>query len=165
MLASLMLDSRKSVVKQAPRALDALRGRLLAAIAAGSGLVHGCGGRAQDVADEDTASALGRAEAGDGSRRSGQAGSSSSRELAPQPRSEPPPRQGETCYSPSSIAQSIGIADFISFVPAEAFDENGCLASDYSGWLAGGGCSYDPRAAVVRGERCCHLVDTDIPGC
>jgi hypothetical protein len=163
-------------VKQAPpRGFDALRGRLLAAIAAGAGLVHGCGGRAQDVADEDAE--LGRAGASarapaSGSGRAGQAGTGAStgRTGAPaRPQGatpsagEPASRAGEVCYSPAGLSEAIG--DLVDFLPADALDDNGCLASDYSGYLDGGGCNFDPRPAVVRGDRCCHLLDSGIPVC
>jgi hypothetical protein len=167
-------------VKQAaPRAVDALRGRLLVAITAGAGLVHACGGRARDFADEDAELELGRA--GSAGRapestpgRAGQAagGSSTARAGAPAAASreapsarEPAPREGEICYSPTRIAEATGVGNLLEFLPADAFDENGCLTSDYSGWLDGGACNYDPRAAVVRGDQCCHLLDGSIPVC
>src|SRR5690606_14817123 len=128
--------------------------------------MHACGGRAEDVADED-------AELGAPGERGGR---SSAREAAPRAapdrsmqassgRVAPAPREGEVCYSPSAIAQVTGIGNLLDFPPADAIDENGCLASDYSGWLDAPGCNYDPRPAVVRGERCCHLLDRAIPTC
>jgi hypothetical protein len=140
--------------------------------------VHACGGRAQDFADEDAELELGRAGSSardpeSASGRAGQAGSGSStgRAGAAAPggvtpsRREPTPREGEICYSPTRIAEATGVGNLLEFLPADAFDENGCLASDYSGWLDGGACNYDPRAAVVRGEQCCHLLDSAIPAC
>jgi len=158
----------------APRGFEGLRIRLLAAIAAGAGLVHGCGGRAQDVADEDVelGPTQSRAPERGSSSDSGRARPTPSGDVprpsmpASQPsRSEPPRRDGEICYSPSSIADVSGIGNLLEFLPADAFDDNGCLASNYSSWLDGGACNYDPRPAVVRGDRCCHLLDSAIPAC
>jgi hypothetical protein len=163
------------VRQAAPRAVDALRARLFVAITAGAGLVHACGGRAQDFADEDAELELGRA--GSSARdpesapgRTGQAGSGSSTgrtgaPAAPPSAREPAPREGELCYSPSGLAEASGVGNIVEFLPADAIDENGCLASDYSGWLDGGACNYDPRPAVVRGGQCCHLLDSAIPVC
>jgi hypothetical protein len=174
-----MLGSRRTPVKQAAlRPGDALRGRLLVAIAAGAGLVQACGGRAQDVADEDSDLELGRAgssaRAPSGSNRTGSAGSGSSTGRAGTPATPPPTmpaareparRDGEICYSPNQIADATGVGSLLEFLPADAFDDNGCLASDYTQWLDGGACNYDPRPAVVRGDQCCHLLDSPIPGC
>jgi hypothetical protein len=149
--------------------VDSLRARLLAAVAAGAGLLHACGGRAQDVADEDAELGVGRA--GSSSRQPSAPRQTQPPSRAGQPASgrassrEPPPRDGEICYSPSSIAEATGVGNLLEFLPADAFDENGCLASDYSGWLDGGACNYDPRPAVVRGDQCCHLLDSSLPTC
>jgi hypothetical protein len=50
-------------------------------------------------------------------------------------------------------------------LPEDAFDDNGCVSSEYSSWLDGGGCNYDPRPAVVRGDQCCHLLDATMADC
>ncbi len=128
-----------------------------------AGLLHGCGGRAQDteegdvviVPDEDEVS--GGAGAGSRPRPSG---SNTSPPQTPGAR-----RRGEICYSPASIASTPGLQTIATFLPEDAFDRNGCLSSDYSQWVDGGGCNYDPRPAVVRGEQCCHLLDATIPDC
>lgn len=151
------------------RSFEALRGRLLAAIAAGAGLVPACGGRAQDVADEDAELGLGRAGSSARDRESGVARQrpSPSGQGTPGRGSQPEPaaRDGEICYSPSSLLEASGLGSVAEFLPADAFDENGCLTSDYSGWLDSGSCNYDPRPAVVRGDRCCHLLDSGVPVC
>jgi hypothetical protein len=171
MLASFMLGSQTNVVKRSPRAFESLRGRLLAAIAAGAGLAHGCGGRAQDVANEDAEQP---SRAGSSARErepsTGRAGAPSTPGRTPPvspPRDEPEPgpRDGELCYSPTNIAEATGVGNLLQFLPADAIDENGCLASDYSQWLDGGACNYDPRPAVFRGNRCCHLLDSSLPAC
>jgi len=168
-----------SRARSAPGAVDALRARLLVAITAGAGLVHACGGRAQDFAAEDAELELGGA--GSSARdpesvsgRAGQAGSGASTGRAGAPATprgatpstrEPAPREGEICYSPSGLAEASGVGNIVEFLPSDAIDGNGCLASDYSGWLDGGACNYDPRPAVVRGGQCCHLLDSAIPVC
>lgn len=146
-----------------PGAFEAVRWRLVAAIAAGFGLVQACGGRAVDVA-EDEAEPMG--EAGARALRpspSRPVGSASPAPSSPQP--TPPPRAGEVCYSPSRIADSPGLEAVLPFLPEDALDDNNCLASSYSSWLDGGGCNYDPRPAVVRGDRCCYLLDGSMPAC
>ena len=152
---------------------DTWRRRLLAASVASAGLAQACGGLAQDVASEaDEDAQLGLNPAGP---RGGTAGSSRGRANAASTpgradpgssaRAEPAPREGELCYSPARIAESTGIGYLIDFLPADARDENGCLTSEYSGWLDGGACNYDPRPAVVRGDQCCHLLDAESPNC
>jgi hypothetical protein len=146
-----------------PAAVEAVRWRRVAAIAAGLVLVPACGGRAVDVA-EDEAEPMG--EAGARALRpspSRPAGGASPARQSPQP--NPPPRAGEVCYSPSRIADSPGLQAVLPFLPEDALDDNDCLASSYSNWLDGGGCNYDPRPAVVRGERCCYLLDGTMSGC
>lgn len=154
-------------------AVAAFRGRLLVAIAAGAGLVHACGGQAQDFADDDAELELGRAGssarapgsgAGSGSS-TGSAGAPARPQGATPSAREAAPREGEICYSPHRIAEVSGVGNLIEFLPSDAIDENGCLASDYSSWLDGGACNYDPRPAVVRGDQCCHLLDSEIPAC
>jgi hypothetical protein len=166
-----MHGARKNPLKQPPpRPFDTLRGRLLAAIAAGAGLVQGCGGRAQDVADEDAELELGRAGSSarapeSGSGRTGQAANGARQQGATSPAREPAPRAGELCYSPGRLSDATGVGSIIEFLPSDAIDENGCLASDYSSWLDGGACNYDPRPAVLRGDQCCHLLDSSLPAC
>lgn len=168
-----MLETDGTVANHVSPAGDGLRWRLIAAIAAGAALVQACGARAQDVADEDGEFALGQAGArATGSTPIGQAGARS----MPRPVTPPPsrpsqqpaaaaPREGEVCYSPSDLTNSEEFTALLPLLPEGAIDDNGCLTSDYSGWLGGGSCSYDPRPAVVRGDRCCHLLSGSIPGC
>ena len=148
--------------REAPTPLQVARRRTIALVAAAAGLVLACGGRAQDteegdlgiVPDED--GTPGRGGTGQSPRPSG----SSTPPGAPSAR-----RDGEICYSPDAIASTPGLQVIASFLPLDAFDRNGCLSSEYSQWVDGGGCNYDPRPAVVRGDQCCHLLDTQIPDC
>lgn len=166
------------VTRASPHAAELLRSRLLAAIAAGAGLVHGCGGLARDTAEGDVELETSQSGSREGDPISnGRNASPTPRRGMPQPSvpppsmpasqpgTEPPARDGELCYSPSAIAEATGIGNLIEFLPADAFDDNGCLASQYTSWLDGGACNYDPRPAVVRGDRCCHLLDAAIPAC
>jgi hypothetical protein len=157
-----MSDMGRDAMKHAlPGGFHAVRWRRIAAVTAGLALVQACGGRAADVAEGEDEEATGEA----GARAllpARPVGSSS-----PPPRAQPaapPAREGEICYSPSRIAEA-GLADILPFLPEDAIDANNCLASTYSGWLDGGGCNYDPRPAVVRGDRCCYLLDGSMPSC
>jgi hypothetical protein len=157
-----MSDMGRDVVKHAMQAaFEPARWRLIAAVAAGFALVQACGGRAADVAegeDEEATSEAG-ARAVLPARPVGT--------TSPPPRGQsvtPPPREGELCYSRSRIGES-GLAEILPFLPDDAIDANNCLTSTYSGWLDGGGCNYDPRPAVVRGDRCCYLLDGSLPDC
>jgi hypothetical protein len=156
-----MSDMGRDVVKHAmPAAFETVRRRLIAAVAVGFALVQACGGRAADVAEGEDEEAT--SEAGARAVLPARPGGSTS-----SPRGQPvtpPPREGEICYSPSRIAES-GLAGILPFLPDDAIDSNNCLASTYSGWLGGGGCNYDPRPAVVRGDRCCYLLDSSRPDC
>jgi hypothetical protein len=139
----------------------------LGAVAATLALTFACGGRAQDTEEGDLDSevvagsgAAGNAPSSRPRPNGGSSGSGGS--SGPQPQT---PRAGEICYSPASIASAPGIGSIAAFLPDDAFDDNGCVSSEYSSWLDGGGCNYDPRPAVVRGDQCCHLLDATMRDC
>lgn len=157
-----MSDMGRAAVKHStPAGFEAVRWRLIAAVAAGFALVQACGGKAADVADGEDEGAAGEAGAR-GTLPSRPVGSTMPPARPQSPTA--PPREGEICYSPSRIGES-GLAAILPFLPEDALDDNDCLASMYSGWLDGGGCNYDPRPAVVRGDRCCYLLDGSLPAC
>lgn len=140
----------------------AARRATIALVAAAAALMLACGGRAQDTEEgdlgvvPDEGGTSGRGGTGSSPRPSG----STTSPGAPSAR-----RDGEICYSPDALASTPGLQVIASFLPEDAFDGNGCLSSEFSQWVDGGGCNYDPRPAVVRGGQCCHLLDTQIPDC
>jgi hypothetical protein len=143
--------------------------RLIAAIAAGFGLAAACGGIAEDGGpDTPEASPSGTAT---GAPRPTAPSTSATRPGASTPSSPMPAaqtvprRDGETCYSRSSVSSTPGLEALLPLLPEDAFDANGCLSSDYSSWINGGGCLHDPNPAVVRGDRCCYLLTVSEPGC
>jgi hypothetical protein len=146
--------------------LDSARFRLLAAVAAGFGLASACGGRAEgDSRDEP----------------SGPVADSPAEDPAPRPtrpRNEPvaaprtprvevmPPREEhEVCYERDALENLPELGAIIDGLGAQALAPNGCLSGNYAGWLAGGGCQYDPNGALLRDGECCYVLTEGPPGC
>jgi hypothetical protein len=150
--------------------LELTHGRLLAAIAAGLGLAAACGGLADDEAAPDAPAASPPGASGSAPRQA-PSGTPAARPGSPTPASSTPAsqvvpsRDGESCYSRSRLAETPGLESVLPLLPEGAFDDNGCLSSEYSGWVNGGGCFYDPNDAVVRGDRCCYVLSAAQPGC
>ncbi len=161
--------------------IEAARWRLLAAIAAGFGLVSACGGLVQGSADE--------MELGDPNRFQPPPGPSPPSETPVRPPAEVPtsppmagpmvptpggpvlppaevpvpPRDGEVCYSLHEPDGMLG--EILPSLPPQAFASSGCLTGRFSGWLEGGGCSYDPQEAVLRDGDCCYVLTGSFPAC
>lgn len=150
--------------------LDSTRSRLLAAVAAGFGLASACGGRAAGESDgepsgpaaDSPAERPGRPQPGTTPRRDPVDGSRTPPPVEVRP---PPPEDGEVCYERDELEEISELSSIAALLGPDVIAPNGCLSGDYAGWLAGGGCQYDPNGAVLRDGACCYVLVAGPPAC